>query len=227
MADQLFGGALSSYLVILGWLCGSVLVFYLLSFGLARLPILQARPQLLRWIHLGGWGLSLLQLLVFARAGVSLRGQWPDALPFAGAWLAAAGYFLLRRRQLGWAGKFYFGGWFAYPAALAGAYLADRIFFVLVAAPVLVFLPNGVLYEGPECSLRSAAGGLLAPARVALLTPVGWLLEKQHGTIPDEALRTDSIGAITAAQLLPAQHPDTTVVLLSGSKGQSRVQFTR
>ncbi|MCC3157032.1 hypothetical protein LJ737_07270 [Hymenobacter sp. 15J16-1T3B] len=153
----------------------------MLTFGLTQLPSINARPQLLRWIHLSGWGLALLQLLAFRVARLSLRGQWADALPFVAAWLAASIYFLLRR-QLGWAGKLYFGGWFVYPAALAGAYLLDRVFFALVSVPVFALLAQPVEYSDARCAIRRS-GGLLSAIQRELITPVG-PLEQHQGYAP-------------------------------------------
>ncbi|UOQ70723.1 hypothetical protein [Hymenobacter cellulosilyticus] len=198
--------------------------------GLTKLQLLQHKPQLLKWIHLGGWGLSLLLLAIFVTWGVSLRGQWLDVLPFALSWIAAGSYFLLCRSQMGWISKLYFGGWFFYPAAIIVAFILDRIFFFLVALPIMAFVPANELYSGPDCTLRDALS-IMGPRRVALLTPVGMLLEKQRGLIRAEEAPTEGthsiLDKIVTAKPLPADQPaDTTDVLIGTGTGQYVVRFT-
>lgn len=161
----------------------------------------------------------LVQLFVMADFRVSLRGQWLDAVPFAIVWLAAGALFLRQRTHLNWLQKLYFGGWFWYPAALVGAYLLDRIFFVLVSLPVVVFLPVQEYYAGPECAIRAEAGGLLAPPRVVLLTPVGPLLEKHHGATATFEPAIEELGSIAAARLLPTPDRHVIPVLVTGPRG--------
>ncbi|WP_400190808.1 hypothetical protein [Hymenobacter sp. B81] len=182
-------------------------------------------PRLLKWVHLGGWGLVLLQIGAMGTWRLSLRGQWLDMLPFGLAWLAAGSYFALRRRQMGWAGKFYFGGWFAYPAALVGAYLLDRIFFVLVSIPIILFIPDQELYSGPQCAIRSGSGGFLAPPRLDLVTPFGPLLEKHRGFVQRNEANLAAIKTISAAQVLTTPASDTTAVMLIGPTGRRHILY--
>lgn len=213
---------------MLGWLVGAALGFYLLTFGLTRLPLHAQRPELFKQLHLGGWCLVLVQLFIMADFRVSLRGQWLDVVPFTVAWLAAGAHFLLHRQRLGWVSKMYFGGWFAYPAALVGAYLLDRIFFVLVSVPIIGFLPTQEFYTGPTCAIRSDAGGLLAPPRVILLTPVGPLLEKHYGSTQNFEPTIEELGRITTARLLPTQDGYSIPVVVTGPRGnQMTLNFSR
>ncbi|GAB2942616.1 hypothetical protein GCM10027048_04050 [Hymenobacter coalescens] len=207
----------------------ALLGFVALMFGLAKFKPIQQKPQLLKWIHLGGWGFTLLLFAVYVGFRVSLRGQWADVVPFGIAWLAAGSYFLLRRRQLGWAGKLYFGSWFLYPAALAGAYLLDRIFFALVSLPVLAFIPHTSYYTGPECSIRDATGGFLGARRITLLTPKGFVLEKHHGVIqPPDELGSYTPDSVTLARTVPSSSSDSVAVMLSTASGSKRhVSFPR
>ncbi|MBX0289847.1 hypothetical protein K3G63_05320 [Hymenobacter sp. HSC-4F20] len=175
---------------------------------------------------MGGWGLSLLQLIVFEIFNISLRGQWADAVPFGVAWLAGGSYFALHRRQLNTIGKLYFGGWFLYPGLLTVAYLLDRIFFVLVSLPILVFLPNTEFYSGSACSLRAATKGFLAPPQVALVTPIG-PLEKHYGTVSRDELGLNNLADITQATIIPGSSSDTISVKVISSKGKQKLSFPR
>jgi hypothetical protein len=215
---------MSHWLVAFGVPAG-LLMFYPLVLGLAQLAIFQHRPQLLKRLHLGGWGLTLLLSVCFATAGISLRGQWLDALPFGLAWVAAGAYFWRCRRQLASRAKLYFGAWFCYPACLALAYLADKIFFVLVSLPLLAFLPTTTYYSSPTLTVRGAVSGFLAPQRMELLTPMG-LLEKHEGLAAGTLLTADDDSVLAVARQ-PSWRPDSIAVLVTTRHGQHLVKFGR
>lgn len=212
-------------------LFGGLLVFYLLVTCIVKFKPFNAKPELLLWIHQSSLGLALLLLTAYAALGISLRGSWLDALPFGLAWLAAAGYFALRRQQLGWPGKLYFGSWFVWPAALGVAYLLDGIFFALVSAPVFGMLPTPVIYYAPECTIRQASGGLLSAPKAELLTPLGLLLERHQGTAPRDCEPSDGEAEcfqnVLSARVQPSPSPGSTIVLISTAQGQYQVLFRR
>jgi hypothetical protein len=210
------------------WLVGvpaGFLLFYPLALGLAQLAIFQNKSQLLKCLHLGGWGLTLLLLIGFVAGGVSIRGQWLDALPFGLAWVAAGAYFWRCHRQLTRGAKFYFGAWFCYPACLALAYLADKVFFVLVSLPLLAFLPTTTYYSSPSLTVRGAAGGFMAPQRIELLTPMG-LLEKHEGLAAGTLLTADDDSVFAVARQL-SWRSDSLAVLVTTRQGQHLVKFGR
>jgi hypothetical protein len=219
----------SDWLVIIG-IPAALLAFYPLVIGLAQLNLFRTKPQLLKQLHLGGWGLTLLLLICFMGWSISLRGQWLDAVPFGLTWLAAGAYFWRCRQQLSRLGKLYFGGWFGYPAALVLAYLADKIFFALVSLPLLAFLPTTTYYSGPTVIVRAPVIGFLGAKRVQLLTPAGFLFEKHRGfacgDLAPDLLATDG-DSITGAKIQPGWRPDSVAVLLTTRRGQRLVMFSR
>jgi hypothetical protein len=216
---------MSNWLVAFGVPAG-LLLFYPLVLVFAQLPIFRKKPQLLKRLHLGGWGLTLLLVVGFVTGGISLRGQWLDALPFGLAWVAAGTYFWRCHRQLASRAKFYFGAWFCYPACLALAYLADKVFFVLVSAPLLAFLPSTTYYSSSTVLLRAPVSGFLSAKRVQLITPIGFVLEKHMGFTADNLL-TAAEDSITNVQLKSSWRPDSVEALITTRQGQHVVKFSR
>jgi hypothetical protein len=216
---------MSAWLITVG-IPASILAFYPVVISLAQLPLFRQNTQLPRRLHIGGWGLTLLLLACFLAWGISLRGQWLDALPFSLAWLAAGTYFWLCRKRLTWAGQLYFGGWFGYPAALALAYFTDRIFFALVAFPLFVFFPATTYYSSTTVTLRDPVGGFLAARRMQLLTPLGFVFEKHVGLTADSLLFAES-DSITKVSLQPDWRPDSVKALIITHRGQRVVRFGR
>lgn len=144
------------------------------------------------------------------------------------AWLAAGIYFWLGRKQLSWLGKFYFGGWFGYPAALALAYLTDKLFFTLVALPLLPFLPTTTYYSSPTVTVREPVSGFLAAKRMQLPTPAGFLFEKHRGLAFNNLyLLTTDTDSIIDAKIQPGWRPDSVAVLLLTRRRQRLVMFGR
>ena len=220
---------MSDWLVAFG-IPAALLTFYPLVICLAQLKLFRTKPRLLKQLHLGGWGLTLLLLICFMGWGISLRGQWLDAVPFGLTWLAAGIYFWLCRMQLSRLGKLYFGAWFGYPAALALSYLADKIFFTLVSLPLLAFLPTTTYYSSPTVIVREPVTGFLSAKRVQLLTPTGFLFEKHWGfafnDLDQDLLAIDN-DSITSAKIQPGWRPDSVGVLLTTRRGQRLVMFGR
>ncbi|AHJ97601.1 hypothetical protein Hsw_2006 [Hymenobacter swuensis DY53] len=201
--------------------------FYGCVAGLTRIRLLRQKPQLLRLVHWSSWGFSLLLAAVYAGGKISLRGQWFEILPVAVALVAAGSYFLLRRKQMGWAGKLYFGTCTYYPILLAGAFLFDRIFFLVVSAPVFALLPQTDMYRHSAYTFRSASTPL-GPPRVALVTACAGLFERHNGTCVDlEAAQFTALDSAVAIQLLPSPHRDTTIVLISTQSRQFKTQFAQ
>lgn len=216
---------MSNWLVVVSIPAGMA-AFYPLVIGLAQLSSLRTNPHLLKRLHLAGWGFTLLLLVCFMKWSISLRGQWLDALPFGFAWVAAGTYFWLRRKQLSWLGKLYFGGWFGYPAVLALAYLADKILFALVALPLFVFFPATTYYSSPTVTLRAPVSGFLSARRVQLLTLVGFLFEKHVGLTADDLLPTEDDSIVTV-NFQPNVQSDSVVTHVVTHHGQHLVKFGR
>lgn len=200
----------------------SLLCFYPLVWGIAQLRLVRENPQLARKLHLGGWGLTILLISIFITWNISLRGQWLDVLPFGLGWLAAGVYFWLYRPQLRWLGKLYFGGWFCYPACLALAYVADKIFFILVAIPILAFFPSRTHYSDSTLTIRDTSSGFLAPARVQALTPRGLLVEKHEGWVTYDEFVAD-FDTVLAVRLPPQVARATPQLLIITSQGQHQL----
>lgn len=141
--------------------------------------------------------------------------------------MAAGSYFLLRRKQMNWAGKLYFGSWFSYPLLLAGAFLLDRIFFFVVSAPVFALLPQTDMYQHGDYTLRSA-NTPLGPPRVALVTTFAGVLERHNGTSVDlEAAEFTALDSAVTMHILPSPHPDTTTVLILTQSRQFEARFVQ
>ena len=207
--------------------CIFLVGFYVCVAGLTRTQLLRQKPQLLRLVHWSSWGLLLLLVTVYLIGRISLRGQWLEILPVAVAWVAAGSYFLLRRKQMGWAGKLYFGSWFSYPLLMAGAFLLDRIFFFVVSAPVFTLLPQNDIYRHGVYTFRSA-NTPLGPPRVALITACAGLFERHNGTSVDlEAAQFTALDSAVPIQVLPSPHPDTTTVLISTQSRQLEARFAQ
>ena len=216
---------MSDWLIVAG-IPVILLAFYPLAIGLAQLKQLRTNPQLLKRLHLVSWGITLLLLGCFIIWSISLRGQWLDVLPFGLGWLAAGSYFWLARKQLSRWAKLYFGSWFCYPACLALAYLADKIFFALASIPILAFLPTTTYYSSSALTLRAPVSGFLAAKRIQLLTPIGFVLEK-HAEFTSDDLLDSANDSIISAKIQPSWRPDSVGVLITTRQGQRLVMFSR
>ncbi|MBB4602135.1 hypothetical protein HNQ93_002296 [Hymenobacter luteus] len=204
-----------------------LLGFYAPVLAIRRYWPAQQKPQLLKWIHLGGWGFSLLLVVVFVTWRVSLRGQWPDVLPFTLAWLAAGSYFLLRRKQMNWASKLYFGSWFIYPGFLAATFLLDRILFVTASIPVFLLMPQTEPYHSSNYTIRSA-NSLIGPPQITLLTPLASVLERQQGTsVNVDGRQYGALDSTLTLRVVSSAQDDTTAVIVSTASRQFQIQFTR
>lgn len=200
----------------------SLLCFYPLVWGITQLRLVKNNAQVAKNLHLGGWGLTILLFSSLIAWHISLRGQWLDVLPFGLSWLAAGVHFWLHRPQLRWPMQLYFGGWFCYPACLALAYVADKIFLILLAMPILAFFPTRTHYSDAALTVRDTVGGLLAPAHVQVLTPRGPLLEKHEGWVTYDEFVAD-FDTVLTVRLLPQASRATPQLLVTTLQGQHQL----
>ncbi len=110
---------------------------------------------------------------------------------------------------------------------MAGAFLLDRIFFLVISAPVFALLPQTDMYRQGEYTFRSA-NTPLGPPRVALVTTCAGIFERHNGTSVDlEAAQFTALDSAVTLHILLSPHPDTTTVLISTQSRQFKAQFAQ
>ncbi|WP_333820670.1 hypothetical protein [Ohtaekwangia sp.] len=134
-----------------------------------------------------------LDACLVAIADTSLRTAWIDHFIGMVFLLTGAMIFAFYRRKLPLISKIYFGAYIYYPLIVPLAVLADRIFALLVAAPLLaVLLYPQVYYDDNHFSLRSSNGMAIGVTlvRKGLFTETA-IGEHRERIINDEEILSD------------------------------------
>ena len=208
------------------WIPLVLLGVYLPLIALTVIQPLRLSTQLLKQLHLGSWVILLVLFIGFISLNISPRGQWTELILAGITWLSGAAYALCLPSQTRWFTWFYFKVWLAYPAILAGAFLLDAIFFVLVSIPVQALVPQPQSHSTSVGALRGV-GGLLAPPQLSLVTPWGLLFELHRGSTQVEPIILTNLNQFDSLRILPYSPPDTIVVWLSRKGHQDTLRFIK
>jgi hypothetical protein len=145
---------------------------------------------------------------------VNLRGVWLDRLLVVAFLLTASMTFALYRRTLKTWQKIYFGFYLVYPIFAASTFLMDRIFFVLVASPLLVTLTvPETKFTTKDYEVREIVGAL-APVQFALMKK-GLVTERYLGITNDPEITHKEI---TGLSIISVTNDTTFANLTSGDK---------
>ena len=152
----------------------------------------------------------------------NLKGVWLDRLLVVAFLLTASMTFALYRRTLKTWQKIYFGFFLVYPIFAASTFLMDRIFFVLVASPLLVTLTvPETKFSTKEYEVREIVGAL-APVQFALMKK-GLVTERYLGITNDEEVTHKDI---TGLNIISVTKDTTFAIITSGDKNY-KVAFHR
>jgi len=154
---------------------------------------------------------SVLLLDIFV---INLKGVWLDRIIVVAFLLTASMTFAIYRKTLSIWQKIYFGFFLFYPLFAAATFLMDRIFFVIVAAPLLVTLTvPETKFSDAKYELREIVGAM-APVQLALVEK-GLVTEKHLGTSNDEQIMHSNI---TDLQIVRQKGGTTYAVVKTGNK---------
>lgn len=164
-------------------------LIYLLTvfFGLVTQNWLHTFRKRVIILHFGFFALLLVDLLLVLTTERDFRGVYSDRIVFWGLLLSGALLFFCVRKKGNLALRIYSGVYAFYPILAMATILIDRLFFVIVAGPILasVIIPE-IYYKSDEYDIRGNTG-FLAPKQMVLVKK-GLLTEKQIGRAeyPDE-----------------------------------------
>jgi hypothetical protein len=139
---------------------------------------------------------TLFVLLILDFFFINFRGVWFDRIIVLMFLSTGSAIFCLYLRTLRFPGKVYFGFFFTYPLFLVFAFLADRLFFVVVGGPLILSLiiPENNCSDA-QYDVREKIG-LIAPKRLQLIRKE-FITEKVIGTCSDEDIVWLKISAIS------------------------------
>lgn len=177
-----------------------------------------------KWLTVGHFvalTILLLDLYLIINFDSSLRTVWLDRIFALIFFVSGALNFVLYRKTFNRLTKIYFGLYFFYPLILPLTFLIDRIFFVLVASPLIASLmtPN-IYYTGNNYDIRGMQG-LIAPNRL-LLIKKSLLTETEVGKSEEETIN----GNYTDLKVL-INNTDSIVVSVDIEGKQTKLTFRK
>ncbi|HEY0670425.1 MAG TPA: hypothetical protein VGD22_19740 [Sphingobacteriaceae bacterium] len=121
------------------------------------------------YIHVASLFILLADIALIINLLTSFRTVWSDRVVAIIFFISGALIFALYKKKLkSWA-KLYFGIFFFYPLVVPFAFLIDRIFFVIVASPLIgILMSPEVYYSDKNYDIRTMQG-LIAPNRLVLV----------------------------------------------------------
>jgi len=177
-----------------------------------------------KWLKLGHF-LSLIILLVdiylIINFDTSFRTVWVDRFIALIFFITGALTFALYRKTLKTLPKIYFGLLFFYPIIASLTFLIDRIFFVLVASPLIISLITPSIYYSDKNYDIRGMQGLMAPSRFVLIKN-GILTETEIGKSDEELIE----GNYKNFKLLIG-NKDSTVILVDIEGKQTSLTFRK
>ena len=123
----------------------------------------------LAYIHFACLFILLADIVLIINLSTSFKTLWSDRIVAIAFFISGALIFALYKNKLKLWAKFYFGFFFFYPLVVPFAFLIDRIFFVIVASPLIgILMSPDVYYSDKDYDIRTMQG-LIAPNRLVLV----------------------------------------------------------
>jgi hypothetical protein len=164
----------------------------------------------------------LLLILIIDIFVVNLKGVWLERLIVVAFLLTASTTFALYGKTLGLWQKVYFGFFLFYPAIAATTLLMDRLFFAIVASPLLVSLTvPETIFSDKYYEVREQFG-IIAPKRLQLFKK-GFITEKLLGSCNDENVVFIDITSLK----IKSETEDTTKVIIMTKDKVFAATFTK
>ena len=141
----------------------------------------------LTYAHLTSLLILSVDILLITKFKSSFRTIWADRVFAIGLLISGAMIFAFYRKTFKWWTKIYFGVFFFYPVIAALTFLGDRIFFILVASPLLATLISpSTYYSDYDYEIRTPIG-MMAPNRLVLIKK-NVLTETEIGMSDEETI---------------------------------------
>ena len=125
-----------------------------------------------KWLtygHITSLLILSVDIFLITKFNSSFKTIWVDRLIAISFLISGAMTFALYRKTFKWWTKIYFGVFFFYPAIAAFTFLIDRIFFVIVASPLIVtLLSPDIYYSDKDYDIRTVQG-IMAPKQLTLI----------------------------------------------------------
>jgi uncharacterized membrane protein len=166
--------------------------------------------------------LALLTIVILDIFWINFIGVWLDRLIVIAFLLTGTAVFAFHRKTLRILHKIYFGFFVFYPLFLVIAFVMDRIFFAIMAGPLLVSLivPN-IVFSNKDYQIREPFG-IIAGARLELIKR-GIFTERAEGICNDEDIVYLEISSIQ----IMSKNEDTVMVLVQSKDKTFRAAFVK
>jgi hypothetical protein len=166
--------------------------------------------------------LTLLFIVVLDIFLINFNGVWLDRLIVIIFVLTGTAVFAFHRKTLGILQKIYFGFFVFYPVFVMISFFMDRIFFAIIASPLLVSLvvPN-TIFTNKDYDIREPFGIIAAP-RLELIKR-GIFTESSEGICNDEDIVSLEISSI---QII-SKNADSVMVLVQSKDKTFRAAFVK
>lgn len=140
--------------------------------------------------------LLILDLVLITKLNSSFRTFWVDRFIALVFLVTGSLIFAMYARKMNMLANIYFGIYFFYPIIAAVTFLIDRIFFILVAGPIIISLVSPKIYYcDSEYDIRSAVG-LIAPNEI-ILVKKSWIVESEIGRCENDLRENERLENLT------------------------------
>lgn len=178
-----------------------------------------------RWLNYAHIILFLIlsvDIFLITKFNTSFRTIWVDRLFAIGFLISGAMTFAVYFKTLKWWSKVYFGIFFFYPVIAALTFLIDRIFFVIVASPLIVtLLSPDIYYSNKDYDIRTVQG-IMAPKQLTLIKKA-LLTETEIGNCGEEFIGN---GNYKNFKIL-VQNSDSTTISVDFDGHQENLTFRK
>jgi len=141
----------------------------------------------LSYIHVISLVFLSIDIFLVINYESSYRTIWVDRVFSISFFISGALTFALFRKTLSLLAKVYFGFMFFYPILASLTFLIDRIFFILVASPLLATVICPTTYYSDNAYEIRTTQGMMAPNRLVLIKK-SVLTEIEIGKSDEEAI---------------------------------------
>jgi len=136
-----------------------------------------------KWLlygHIISFILLMVDVVIITKFNSSFRTFWADRFIVLAFLVTGSLIFAMYARKMNMLANIYFGSYFFYPIIAALTFLIDRMFFALVAGPIIISLVSPKIYYcDSEYDIRTAVG-LIAPKEI-ILVKKSWMVESEIG----------------------------------------------
>lgn len=178
-----------------------------------------------KWLtfgHITSLLILSVDIFLITKLNSSFKTIWVDRIIAISFLISGAMTFALYSKTLKWWTKVYFGVFFIYPAIAALTFLIDRIFFVIVASPLIVtLLSPDIYYSDKDYDIRTVQG-IMAPKQLTLIKK-DLLTETEIGKCGEEYIENGNYKNFK----IITQNNDSTTVSVDFDGQQTNLTFRK